>query len=341
MDKDLLIRYIKGLVSPAEREMILNWIDESRENADFFSRLKADFTIENLPCTETPDKIIKKINSRIRPAKSFIGTISKVAALLLLPVTLFSVYQYIHYTGKSAGKIYGDVIIKDTLISLPDQTKPVIDYRVNPGVKGMVLLPDGSKVWLNSDSYLKCPGEFDSTHRMVELTGEGYFNIVSNKSWPMYVKTSKGITVKVTGTEFNISSYDNDDVLKFTLVSGEVELLREGTKQIYLVNRSEEIVIPDNVNYKGKRLIADIYTNTAWKDGHLIFDNTPMPEVIKKVQRWYGVKINIEDEQILSYSFTADFSSESVTQVLELIKITSNVQYSVKGNRINLQLQKN
>jgi ferric-dicitrate binding protein FerR (iron transport regulator) len=335
MNKEILIKYIKGLTSSQERKRVVEWIEENEENEEMFNSLKADWTIEHMPDTEASDDALREIKYGISPPKGYLGLITKIAAFMLIPVVLYSVYQYVNYSGDIGKK---SPEIRSAQTTIPKQNKIAVDYTVNPGVKGMVLLPDGSKVWLNSDSYLKCPGDFDTTYRMVELCGEGYFNIVSNKEWPMYVKTSKGITVKVTGTEFNLTSYDNDDELKFILVKGEVTLIRESTKQLFSVNTNEEIIIPDNIHLKGKKEVADIYVNTAWKDGHLIFENTPMPEVIKRIQRWYGVKINVGNPHILNYYFTADFYSESITQVLELLKITSNIKYSVTGNRVKLHL---
>ena len=341
MDKDLLLKFIKGVASPKERRYVLDWIEENENNAELYNILKADHVISNLPYTEASGGDLRNIKSSTGQSNRYLAFLVKAAAFLLIPVSLFSVYQYLNFAGKSEDALYSEFTNIDTVLNIPEQNKTTIDYRVNPGVKGLVMLPDGSKVWLNSDSYLKCPGEFDSTFRMVELSGEGYFDIVSNKNWPMYVKTSKEVTVKVTGTEFNISSYNNDNVLRFTLVNGEVELFREGTKQVFPVKESQQIVIPDDIQLDGKRRIADIYANTAWKEGHLIFDNTPMSEVVKKVERWYGVKIDVGNDVILSYNFTADFSSESITQVLDLFKITSNIDYSISGRKVNIKLQKN
>ncbi len=214
-----------------------------------------------------------------------------------------------------------------------------LSYYVNPGVKGYVLLPDSSQVWLNSGSRLDCPPQFDSTFRMVEVSGEAYFKVKSNKEWPLYVKTSKGITVEVTGTEFNLTSYDNDSDFRFTLVSGNVTLIREGTNQKIAVNPLEEITIPDNTKLTGKRTSANLQLNTSWKEGFLVFSNTQMSEVIKKMERWYGVNFSVKDQELLQYNFTANFQSESITQVLELLKITSNIGYIIHEKDVTLFLK--
>jgi ferric-dicitrate binding protein FerR (iron transport regulator) len=210
------------------------------------------------------------------------------------------------------------------------------EYIVNSGVKGVVDLPDGSRVWLNSSSSLKCPEKFDSLQRVVELDGEGYFEVVPDKEWPMYVKTYKGYGVKVTGTTFNLSSYSNDNKLIVTLISGKISVVHEQNKSEIKLNPAEQITIT------GKEtpiLVkkANIEYNTAWKKGYLLFDNTPMDEVIRKMERWYGVSFIIKDSSIFDYRFTANFKSESISQVLEILKLSSNIKYEIDKTRITLK----
>ncbi|MDD4639607.1 MAG: FecR family protein, partial [Bacteroidales bacterium] len=252
-------------------------------------------------------------------------------AILLIPLVICAVHELMQKNKQESL-----TAAAEPEKSIPEQKQVTTLYKVNPGVKGLVNLPDGSSVWLNSNSTLNVPDKFDSVARIVELNGEGYFYIESNKEWPMFVKTKKGITVKVTGTEFNLSSYEDDKEVKFTLLSGQASLIRESTNQEISVKIMEEVVIPDNSKTAGKRGTARIMLNTGWKDGLLVFEDTPMAEVIKKMERWYGVSFAVRDRNILTYCFTATFSSESITQVLELLKITSNIGYSIKNKNVTL-----
>ena len=152
----------------------------------------------------------------------------------------------------------------------------------------------------------------------------------------MYVKTQKGVTVIVSGTSFNISSYDDDNDFKFTLVSGSVTLLRESTNKSIEVSPEDYVIIPDDANIVTHHKNNDVYSNTAWKEGFLLFENTPMTEVIKKIERWYGVNVSIKDHAILDYYFTASFNSESISRVLDLLKITSNISYHLNENQVTL-----
>ncbi len=333
MNEQLIRKYIRGVASLQEKEAMVNWLEQDERNQQVFHSLKADWVFNNLPDGEASRHAYHSVRKKIGPLRASVGLLLKVAATLFIPIVLFSVYQYVTYS-KNLNTLDRDRIAGR--LEVPVQNRATIDYHVNPGVKGVVDLPDGSRVWLNSDSKLKCPGQFDSTFRMVELRGEGYFSVIASSDWPMYVKTSKGITVKVTGTEFNVSSYDNDHELKFTLVSGNVTLIREHDRQEIAVTTLEEVIIPDNTGERGTRRMADIMLNTGWKDGYLVFENTPMDEVIKKMERWYGVQFRVTDNRMMQYAFTATFKSESITQVLHLLELTSNIGHSLKDNEVTL-----
>lgn len=332
IDNIILEKFIRGEASLEERKLIVSWIEKSEENRAHFFACKARYVFENLPDKVASDQNYNEFKRRVKPNIFRKEIIYRVAALLLIPLTVFSVIQYFSLSAKLNDKSS----IRTSELFVPEQIQTQLKYYVNPGVKGFVVLPDGSEVWLNSCSELKSSAVFDSTYRMVELSGEGYFKITPNSEWPFYVKTSKGITVKVTGTEFNLSSYENDSEFKFTLVSGAVTLIRESTRQIIDVSTNEEITIPDDIKLKGRSAIADIALNTSWKDGYLMFDNCPMGEVIKKIERWYGVTVSVADNEILKYNFTANFQSESITQVLELLNITSNIGYNTNKNNVTL-----
>ena len=152
----------------------------------------------------------------------------------------------------------------------------------------------------------------------------------------MLVKTSKDYTVKVTGTTFNLSSYNDDDKLVITLISGEVSLInnkRKRNNEIKMVPNQELTILSEKSKLKEN---ANTVKSTAWKDGLLLFDNTPMREVIKKIERWYGVNIIVKDSKIYDYRFTAKFKSESVSQVLEILKLSSNINSHIEDTTITL-----
>ena len=310
-DNKLLLKFVAGKATEGEKNVVLDWIEASDSNREAFIALKNSYVHEQLLNFD------KKERRRL-----FLCSAIKYAAIFLLMVAV-----------SGAGFL---VFNSDRKPFVHEQAMASFTYIVNSGVKGVVDLPDGSKVWLNSSSYITCPQRFSDKVREIELEGEGYFEVVPDKEWPMLVKTSKGYTVKVTGTSFNLSSYSNDDKLVVTLISGEVSLInnkKHREKEIKMVPNQELVIL----SQKPKLLEnANVVKSTAWKDGLLLFDNTPMVEVIKKMERWYGVNIVVNDPKIYDYRFTAKFKSESVSQVLEILKLSSNIKFDIEDTTVTL-----
>jgi ferric-dicitrate binding protein FerR (iron transport regulator) len=295
-----------------------------------FARLKADDTFGTMPYRADNGSAANRLLSRIH-RRRVTNILIKVAAVLFIPMTLFSAWLLLREPKmpQVAQEPSATQIIERY------QSEQFIEYIVHSGVKGKVLLPDSSEVWLNSNSTLRCPAEFASEVRYVELDGEGYFKVRTESDWPMYIKTSKGVTARILGTEFNLSSYSNDSEVKLTLVNGKVEVYNQHNKKIGVLP-NERLIISDHAVPVRKSHLVSTEDDSAWKEGYLIFANTPMQEVVKKLERWYGVHITLSDKELFGYSFTARFQSESVTQVLDLLKISSNIRYRIKDKNVTL-----
>ena len=332
-------RYIEGTATEAERGEVLGWAASCEENRKELIRRQGDWVFANLPDSDPSESALDRMRSktlgRDRAQRRLMW--GGIAASLIMVCALG---LSIGHSSRLEDRVADLTARNLELTSVPEleQSDAVLEYSVNPGVKGSVTLPDGSVVILNSCSTLRTPSRFEDGRRVVEIDGEGYFKVESNAEWPMYVRTRKGVTVKVTGTEFNLSSYSNDSSVKLTLVSGKVALLREGNDSEIAVSKGEEIVIGKRSDSaaQASRKTADLKLNTSWKDGYLVFDNTPISEVIKKMERWYGVTINIQDSRVMDNVFTASFQSESLGQVLDLMKYTCNISYKVKFNEVDL-----
>lgn len=206
-------------------------------------------------------------------------------------------------------------------------------YVVPEGVRSRVTLPDSTVVWLNSGSELKVAAGFGDGRREVSLQGEGYFEVMSSPSDPFLIHTPAGATVKVTGTKFNLSCYSPHKEVRLTLLKGSVELLTP-EKDVLTVAEGAKITLKGN--YSSTDESADIEGDTAWTRGTLHFDNTSMREVLESIERWYGVNITVRDNSVYRNSFTADFRSESINQVLELLSITCDIVYVMDGREIIL-----
>ncbi len=181
---------------------------------------------------------------------------------------------------------------KDDLVEI--MNKVIIPY----GKKSMITLSDGTKVWLNAGSQLLYPSRFLRKKREVLLVGEAFFEVVKNPERPFIVRT-KEINVEVLGTSFDVSAYPDDNTFETTLVEGSVSLQ---IKNNGFLSTNENIVLVPNQrilinNSKGESVVkgVDVSFYTSWKDGMFKFEKEDLCKVVRKLERYYNIKIGIKD----------------------------------------------
>jgi ferric-dicitrate binding protein FerR (iron transport regulator) len=198
------------------------------------------------------------------------------------------------------------------------------DYRevVTPnGARTNFELPDGSIVWLNSGSSVKYATSFRKT-REVELHGEAFFDVAKTKN-TFIVSTGFG-DVEVKGTAFNVKAYENES-FQTTLVRGAV-IVRPENRKAYLLKPGQQAVIN-----KQEMKIHEVNTEmvTSWKDGKIIFRKEYLPQMAERLERWYNVKIELaDDERLNEIWYSGTLEMESFSEVLELLKITAQIDYT-------------
>lgn len=310
INEDILIRYIDGMLTEEEAVEVKNWRAASLENeklleqvyftAQVASRLKVMRTVN-------PDEALSRFKSRIHKKekrlalRQVLGVIQRAAAVLFIPVFLLSAYLFIQ---QGQGNVR------------------TLAVRTNPGVVSAFDLPDGSKVWLNANSELRYPSDFNADTRTVELTGQGYFEVTKNAHKPFIVKADKDYSVEVLGTSFNVSAYKDESMIETTLVEGSVKLnvVSGGKRMTQMLKPNEKAEYQKGAD---KIKVFDVNTeyDTAWKNGEIIFRNHPMDKVLKTLE--------LKDNEILKSIITARFKDEQLPQVLEYLKLASGIQYAI------------
>jgi len=304
-------------------------------SAEVFEKLQKQISDEKLRHT----KPLKKISLRYY----------WVAASILLAVGVVSLSRYYVRSDRnwSAGQ-YLDIIVPE-------------------GQRSQVILPDGTKVWLNSGTVFKYPSNFiSSSGRNVYLNGEAFFEVKHNEKRPFYVHLIENLTVKVLGTEFNVKSYSSDKTIETTLVKGSVKIikgngkdgeneigLKPNEKATFQKDRQKFIIThltkgPANNTITGsaQKLSLPVSPNeiemiTAWKEEALVFDNETFEEIGVKMQRWFGFKIVISDEDLKKERFTGKFvNNESIFQILDIFNRSESIQYSTKDREIKISKRK-
>lgn len=200
-----------------------------------------------------------------------------------------------------------------------------------------VTLQDSTKVWLNAGSRFTYPRDFQQAMtRAVYLEGEAFFDVTENKEKPFVVNTT-GVSIRVLGTAFNVRSYPDDQAVKTTLVRGKVSLESEdGADSLLTLLPNQQAVF----SRESKTVQLEKYVNTenytSWRDGWIILDDEPFSEIVKTLERWYSVKIVMEDKNSLSCTFSGKFKDKTLEEVLEIFESTEGIEYTLKGNTVHI-----
>lgn len=204
------------------------------------------------------------------------------------------------------------------------------------GVRKSISLPDGTLVWLNSGSKLRYDeGMAKGATREVHLDGEAYFDVVKNKQHPFIIHTQK-IAIKVLGTVFNVKAYPEDNTTEATLIRGSIELsINNVPAQRMILKPKEKFALTESKlkkeGYKRKLVIENIQPlavaekeyleETSWMENKLVFRNTSFEEMVPILERWYNIRIVINNDKLKSYAFTGIFENETIEQALHAMQL--------------------
>ncbi len=338
MLKEIVIRFLNNRCTEAEVDEIIRWartgeaigegegwvfeewnsysVKEEPESDEKFSRI-----FDNIQRKIVQKRFASDHSGRNTPVLSLItGWITKVAAILLIPVLSFLVYT-ISDKKSPSGKV------ADFLTDSLEIVAPV-------GSRTVVQLSDGSTVHLNYGSKIKYPLHFEGEIRSVILAGEGYFDVVSNPDKPFVVKTGK-LDIKAFGTTFNVLAYPDNEMIETTLVEGKVVLERTGSLGKSGIIGSMvpgQLVRYNKITGTVKSARVNVEKYIAWKDGKLVFDDATLDQVAERLSRMYNVEIEVADE-IKDYIYTVTFIDEPLSQICDLMTIATPVSYTVPSRK--------
>ncbi|MDR0697994.1 MAG: DUF4974 domain-containing protein [Tannerella sp.] len=281
--------------------------DEQKEQLiEEFLTKKPVFEPVEIDVSNAERKVFKQIE-KAQPFRRFITYFQRAAAILVLPLIIFSVYAAI---GKSDADERGDEVCQEL-------TAPC-------GMISQINLPDGSKVWLNGGSSLKYPLKFRKGSRNVQLYGEGYFEVQSDKKNPFIVQTEQ-LYLTATGTIFNIEAYPMDSVVCVTMVSGTIDVAFNHATPVTM--KAGERVSYNDRTGRSEMTATDTYKWCAWKDGLMIFRDDPLSYVFKRLARTFNVDIQIKNPEIESDVYRATFEDESLDEILFLLEKTAPLHF--------------
>jgi ferric-dicitrate binding protein FerR (iron transport regulator) len=235
------------------------------------------------------------------------------------------------------------MVVYDNRQQAIDNTQKAIPYNTISTARGnqyQLLLPDGSKVWLNAESSVRFPVAFHGKERRVEITGEVFFDVVHNSKMPFAV-VANGVEVQDLGTQFNVNAYKNEEGVKTTVVEGKVNIqLAIGNKQKTIDNRQSAILVPGQqaqVNDRGAIKVikdADVDAAVAWKNGQFMFAGNSIQSVMRQLERWYDIEVsyapNVSTEEYIGT--ITRFSN--ISAVLNMLERTGTVRFELKGKKV-------
>lgn len=195
------------------------------------------------------------------------------------------------------------------------------------GGEYQLVLPDGSRVWLNSETELSYTVPFGPGERHVNLKGEAYFEIASNKDKPFVVATASQ-KIEVLGTHFNVSAYTDDQSTVTTLVEGRVKVeYTKGDKspEVKFLKPSDQLVL-NTSTFEAEINQVDTDAYTAWKDGRFVFKSETLESMLHKVSRWYDVQVDIKDESLKQIRFTGNIPRyKNMNSLLKVLAVETSV----------------
>lgn len=204
---------------------------------------------------------------------------------------------------------------------------------VGRGEEYQLALADGTKVWLNSESSLRYPVQFSGKNRQVELKGEAYFEVAHNAKKPFKVNTTE-MNVAVLGTSFNISAYPDDETVHTTLVEGSVKVHNNIGEQEEKILEPNQQFVYSKADHKVRVDKVNARFYAAWKDGAFTFVDEPLPSIMKKLERWYNIRVFFQGQEVQNLRFSGKLKRfKSCNDVLEVISKTTHIQYEIQGDR--------
>jgi len=373
--KELIIKFITGESTQTESLIISQWLSKKAENKRYLDEIEFLWKASGISSDISEDdrkndwdiilgKIEKATGNQLLKSKvqhsetrkifrdrtrKGLNNLLKIAAIFFLAFSFsWATFYFLNKKPNTGSLAYNQII-------------------TTKGQKSQIILSDGTKVWLNSESILKYPSAFNEIKREVFLEGEAFFEVQKKDDKIPFVVNTSEINIEVLGTSFNVMAYSDEETIQTTVVTGSVSLIWKDLKP----SPNQNIILKPNQKAtllkKGSRVIlseieiqkpslikstttiqsmsptkkeqiiispkVDIELHTAWKEDKLIFQSETFENIAYKLERWYDVKIHVQDEDLRKDRYTGKFEhKETLNQVLEILNLTTPINYTFRQN---------
>ena len=344
------------IINDNHKDLVIDWLHEQWNNKPLHLNEIADQTLFS--------KIKAEITGKREAGKAF-ETESNKSAVPLIKLNPYPRWKM--FFRYAAVFFFAFVLSWVTqLFSSKDGTKAIVESEplyheilVPYGSKNIIILPDSTKVSLNSGSRLRYLANYDETNREVFLQGEGFFEVTKDPANPFIVKTN-GLNIKVHGTKFNLMAHADDNFIEATLLEGAIEILdlkdtkngnanlmmapgqkltvqkekdsysvldKEEETQLTIPKVMEKPVVITSASLSKKTDAVEL--STAWTENRMVFVKERFEIVKTRLERWYGVEIEVNDPEILDYRFTGTFDKETFEQAMSALSKAAHCNFKV------------
>lgn len=306
--------YFRGELDAGSAALVEQWIGESPDNRKTALQVcKVEMCSTELYQMANADTegALRTLHCRMRRLRLKRGTavFQKIAAVMIIPLLAaggYYAYQY-HHVDESE----------------------YVEVRTTTGMVSSVVLPDSSRVWLNSNSTLKYPVRFTGRTRSVSLEGEAFFE-VTGQSGRRFVVTAADMQVEVLGTEFNVEAYpEKGREMRTTLVNGSVQMsyvCSKGKEHLVRMKPGQQLAYdPERETIRMTEVNAT--AASSWKDGRIVLDNTPLADALRMIENRYNVRFLIRNPELLDNRYTGLFEDQRLEVILDHFRRTTDINF--------------
>jgi transmembrane sensor len=364
-EEDLICGYLKGDLTPEETRELIEWIKLDKANKQIFDEC-SELWITSRSISKNPGYNAQegfwKFRQRIRNSDQQV-TIPLKNRLLTTAIRYAAIFIIAFLAG---GLLFYQFGHRSSSMSAQGKSELVVPM----GSRAQFTLADGTVVTLNAGSILRSDNRYGIKDRIVELEGEGYFEVAKDKLKPFIVKTPY-LKVTALGTEFNVKAYSIDKTIETTLVNGsvkvesnsdishgEITILQPNQKLTFykensriednskkLAGKSQTEIKPEKMQSTASavRLVKEnvnIEPVVSWKESRWIFENQSLSQMAVDLERKFDVQILFASERLKSYRFTGTILAEPIEQVLEVMSITAPIDFKLNGRVVTLSEDK-
>lgn len=321
MNEQRLFDYYDNKLKESDANEVKAWIESSQENRQEARRIYSLLLaldvqrINKQSDTEKALKEVKRKGSITKSTNNWLVRLQRVAAVLFLPLIAYLAWQ-------------------QNLLQDNKQIAEIIEIRSNPGITTRFTLPDSTLVYLNSSSTLSYPSRFEGKTRSVQLSGEAYFEVTKDPEHRFIVHTPDQSAIEVHGTKFNVEAYPDEPYVTTTLTEGKIEFLYGEKKE-----RKRTALTP------GQKLVYHTATGElsrsqtsgipelSWKEGLIIFENTPLEEALHMLEKRFNVDFILTNPALRKDRFTGTFSTQRLERILRHFEISSHIHWRYSDNQ--------